>query len=122
MKSMWVSRSSRMAYSLCENPSLSIRAGVISSSARSDRELLHPAARQHHVEDPLADEDRSEERGQQADDERHRETLDRPGAELEQERRRHESGDVGVDDRGEGAVEAEVDRRAHGAPGAHLLA
>src|ERR1700730_996716 len=118
MKSIWVSRSSRMAYSLCETPSPQIESGVIGS----DRQLLHPAPRQYQVEDPLADENRGEQRGQQTDAERHREALDRSGAELEQEHRRYQRGDVGVDDRGEGAVEAEIDRRAHGAPGAHLLA
>src|SRR5579863_7053717 len=104
MKSMLVSPSSLMPRSL-----------LLPLDRQLDRQRRHLAARQHQIEDPAADEHRGEQRRHQAEDQGDGETLDRSGAELEQEHGRDQRRHVGVDDRGEGAVEPLVDRRAHGA-------
>jgi hypothetical protein len=49
----------------------------------------------------------------EAEEQRHGEPADRPGAELKQERRRDQRRHVRVDQRPEYAAEAGVDRRAH---------
>src|SRR5262245_13021643 len=89
---------------------------------RSDtqrRDLL--PVRQRHLEQRLRHEDRREQVRQQADEQRHRETADRAGAELEQKRARDAGRDVCVDQRPEDAVEARVDRRADAALRLQLL-
>ena len=67
---------------------------------------------QDHLEQRPRDEGRGEEVGHQAEDQRRREAPDRARAELEEEGRRDERRDVGVDQRQEDALEPGVDRRA----------
>src|SRR5260370_14208791 len=73
------------------------------------------------VEDHARDEEGREHRREETDQQRDGESLDRTGAELEEEERRDDRGHVGVDDRAEGAREAVLDSRADGLPVADLL-
>ncbi len=57
----------------------------------------------------------------EAEEQRGRKPADRPGPELEQERRTDERREVRVHQGQKHAREAGVDRRAHAAPGLHLL-
>src|SRR5258708_29104810 len=68
------------------------------------------------VEDHARDEEGREHRREETDQQRDGESLDRTGAELEEEERRDDRGHVGVDDRAEGAREAVLDGRADGLP------
>src|SRR5947208_17160033 len=76
MKSIFVLRNSSITCSLFE------------ARGASDRKLLHLAAGQNEVEDPMAHEHRREEGGEEADRQRDGEALDGAGAELKQEQRR----------------------------------
>src|ERR1051325_10698397 len=67
------------------------------------------------LEDRLRDEDRREQIHGEAEHQRRRETSDRPGAELKEERGGDERRDVRVEQREEHAAEARVDRRANAA-------
>src|ERR1700676_3965853 len=61
-------------------------------------------------------------RGNDADAERHGEAAHRPGADIEQHRGGDESGDVGIEDGRQRALEAGVDGRDRIAPAAQFLA
>src|SRR5258708_12546949 len=74
------------------------------------------------VEDHARDEEGREHRREETDQQRDGESLDRTGAELEEEERRDDRGHVGVDDRAEGACEAVLDSGADGLSVADLLA
>ena len=75
----------------------------------------------HRAEDRARRRDRREERHHHADAERQRESLDIGLREDEEDERRHERDDVGVEDRGEPAPVAVDDRVHRRAPGARLL-
>src|SRR5215475_1292081 len=80
------------------------------SMVASDAQRLEaPAAHVQEVEDEPSEEHRGEEARQDADHERDREALHGAGPELIEDDRRHHDGHVGVDDRGEGALEPRVD-------------
>ena len=74
------------------------------------------------IEDNARDEDRCKQIGQQADGERDREALHRPGAEDEQKGRRDDGGDVRINDGDPGVGKALIDGRRGRLAGANLLA
>src|SRR5690242_6926991 len=76
---------------------------------------------QSELEQRLRDEGRGEQVGREADEQRHGETTDRTGAELEQEECADDGGDVRIEQRQEDAAEAGVDRRADGPSRLELL-
>src|SRR5947209_19113063 len=80
------------------------------NAERLDSPLL---ARKLPDEDRARDEDRREQIRQEAEDERDGEAAYRPRAEDEQEERRDDNRDVRVNNRHEGAREAEVTCRRH---------
>src|SRR6266498_4608249 len=80
-----------------------------------------PRSHVDQVEDEAGEEDRGEEAGQDADRERDGEALHGSRPELVEDGRRDEHGDVGVDDRSEGAGEPRVDGGAHRLPGPELF-
>src|ERR1044071_6716672 len=88
---------------------------------RFDAPVLRLLVREFPHEDRARDVDGREQVRQEPEDERDGEAAYRPRAEDEQEERRDDGRDVRVDDRNEGAREAEVCRRRHGLPRAHLL-
>src|SRR5437867_7595402 len=92
-----------------------------SASRSSDTEPLDLASAQDEVVDHPREQHRREQIGDQPDAEGHREALDGPGAELEQEHRADEGGDVGIEDGPERAVVAHLDRLPHAALVAQLL-
>src|SRR3990172_8540845 len=92
------------------------------ASTWSDAQPLDLAAAEHEVEDHAGEQDGREHVRDQADAERDRESLDGSGSELEQEHRRDERGQVGVQDGAERPVVAQLDRLAHAALVAQLLA
>src|SRR3712207_3427794 len=79
-------------------------------------------AREAPHEDGARDVDGREQVGQQPEHERDGEAADGPRPEDEEEGRRDDGGDVRVDDRHEGAVEAQLDGRRHGLARLQLLA
>src|SRR5437660_8577138 len=83
------------------------------ASSGSDAEPLDRAAGQHEVEDHSGEQHGGEHVGPQTDDQGDREPLHRPGAEAEQEERAQDRRHVGVENRAEGAVVAELDRLPH---------
>src|SRR5258708_7217748 len=74
------------------------------------------------VEDHARDEERREHRREETDQQRDGKSLDRTGAELEEEERRDDRGHVGIDDRAEGSREAVLDGSPDRLPIAELLA
>src|SRR4030067_385063 len=88
----------------------------------SKAEPLDAATAQHAAEDHPGEQHRREHVGDEPDAQRHRESLDRSGAELEQEEGADERGQVGIQDRAEGAVVAEIDRLTHAWLVAQLIA
>jgi hypothetical protein len=70
------------------------------------------------IEDHARHEERGEDRRGQTDEQRDRETFDRSTAELEEEEGRDDGGQMRVDDRSEGQLEARLDRVAHRLAGA----
>src|SRR5436189_289090 len=91
--------------------------------ARLDAELLRAIGRLvDDVENHSRYEKRGEHRRAETDQQRDGESFDRAGAELKQEQRRDDRGEVRIDDRGERAGEALLDRRAHGFLLAQLFA
>src|SRR5438552_2585357 len=74
------------------------------------------------IEDHARHEKRGEHGGEEADEQRDGESLDRSRSELEEEQRRDDGRHVRVDDGAEGALESLLDRGANGLPFAQLLA
>src|SRR5712671_5327383 len=96
---------------------------IMSAASWSDADPLGLArAAQHEVEDHPREDDRGEHVGDQPDGQRDRKTLDRSGAELEQEERADQGGDVGIEDGAERAVVTQLNRLAHALLVAQLLA
>src|SRR5262249_34429956 len=91
------------------------------ASRSSDAQPLDLAAAQPVVVDHPREQHRGVQIGDQADAQRDREPLDGAGAELEQEHRADERGDVGVENGAERAVVAHLDRLPHAALVAQLL-
>src|SRR5262245_4053779 len=92
------------------------------ASCSSDAQSLELAASEDEVEHHPGEQDGGEHVGDQSDDQRHGETLDRTGAELEQEQRADDRRQVRVENGAEGAVVAQLDRLADAALVAQLLA
>src|SRR5688572_22382857 len=95
---------------------------IICMGAYLDAERADLPLAEHPLEEELADEIGSEDVGEETPDQGHREALDRPGTELEEERGRDQGGGVRVQDRDPDALEAVVDRVAHRLAVAQLLA
>src|SRR5216110_569282 len=95
---------------------------IVGGLSGSDAQPLDLGAAEHGVEDHAREYDGGEHVGDQADDERDRESLDGAGAELKEEERAHDGGDVGIEDGAERAVVAQLDRLTDALPGAQLLA
>ena len=74
------------------------------------RDLFHPAGIDEPAEEIPPDDERREERGQDAERKRNRETFDRPARFPEQNRRRDQGRDVGVEDRAERLFVGGLDR------------
>src|SRR6266545_1793993 len=90
------------------------------SSDRQGVDVLAPSV--DDVEQRVRNEDGGEDGNEQADDERYGEPFDGSGAELEQEHRGDDDGQVRVDDGREGLREAVLDRRARSAAAPQLFA
>src|SRR5689334_2565033 len=91
-------------------------------SPGSDRKPVERPAMGDEVVDQPREEDRGEQVRDQAERQRDGEALDRTGAELEQEQRRQQRRHVRVEDRAEGVLVPELDRRADRLAVPHLLA
>src|SRR6185436_12877754 len=85
------------------------------SRSMSDAQSGHgrPALQPDHEEGP-GYEHCGDHGGDDTQDQGNRESLDRPGAELEEEQRGEYGADVGVHDGVHGMLEAFVDRKPHG--------
>src|SRR5580765_8892475 len=92
------------------------------ASPRLDAQPLELAAAQPEVVDHAGEQHRREHVRDQADDQRDGEALDRTGAELEQEQRAEDGGEVGVENGAERARVAELHRLADALPVPQLLA
>src|SRR5690606_36130045 len=79
----------------------------------SDPQFLHVATAKDQVDLAAREHDGGEHRRQDAERQRDREALDRPGAEGEQDGADQQGGQVTVDDRRVGAIEALVDGALH---------
>src|SRR5262245_16839739 len=93
----------------CQRQRMKSKLGFLRNSIELvlDAELRDVAApRQRELEHRARHEDGGEHVGQQADGQRRGEAADRPGAELEEERRRDERGHVRIENREEDAIEA----------------
>src|SRR5262245_52279425 len=88
----------------------------------SDAQPRDLPATQHEIEDHAREQHRREHVRHQSGDERDRESLDGAGAELEQEQRADDRGDVRIEDGAEGAGVAQLHRLANALLVAQLLA
>src|ERR1700732_3411019 len=95
---------------------------VTAGSAFSNRHGLGPLPSHPARDDQTGKRERGENRGDDADAERHGEAAHRPGADVEQHGRGDEGGDCGTENRRQSALEAGVDRRNRRAPAAQFLA
>src|SRR5450755_3340259 len=92
------------------------------TSASLDRHALRPLPPHPTRHDQAGQFERSKNRGDDADAERHGKTAYRAGADIEQHRGRDEGGDIGIQDRRQRPLEAGIDRGDRGAPAAQFLA
>src|SRR5436305_1449247 len=95
---------------------------VTKGSAFSDRHALRPLPPYPGRNDQAGQRKRGENRGDDADAERHGKAAHRAGADVEQHGGGDEGRDVGIENGCERAREARVDRRDCGASAAHFLA
>src|SRR6202171_6441424 len=95
---------------------------VTAGSAFSNRHALRPLPPHPGRHDQAGKRKRGENRGDDADAERHGEAAHRPGADIEQHRGGDEGGDIGIQDRRQRALETGVDRGNRVAPAAQFLA
>src|SRR6266481_5407699 len=95
---------------------------VTIGSAFSNRHGLRPLPPHPGRHDQAGKRERGENRGDDADAERHGEAAHRPGADIEQHGGCDESRDVGIQDGRERALEPGIDRRDRVAAAAQLLA
>src|SRR6202011_2907066 len=95
---------------------------VTADSAFSNRHALRPLPPHPGRHDQAGKRKRGENRGDNADAERHGEAAHRPGADIEQHRRGDERGDIGIEDRRQGAGKAGVDGVDGAAARAYFLA
>src|SRR5882672_2546382 len=102
--------------------SVPTRSCNMGSSSLSDTEALDLAAAEPVVVDHPREQHGGEQVREQADAERDREALDRPGAELEQEERGDQRGGVRVEDGAERAIVAQAHRFVDAAAVPQLLA
>src|SRR3954447_3611361 len=94
---------------------------VTKGSAFSDRHALRPLPPYPRRNDQAGQRKRGENRGDDADAERHGKAAHRAGADIEQHRRGDEGGNVGIKDRRQRALEAGIDRRNRSSPAAQFL-
>src|ERR1700746_445778 len=87
-----------------------------------NRDRLGPPAPDPAYDLEPGHQDRREQRPGNAEAERHREAFHRSRTQREHQHARDEGGDVAVEDGAEGAAEARLQRREHGAPAPNLLA
>src|SRR5436305_587944 len=95
---------------------------VTRNSAFSDRHAVRPLPPHPARDDQTGQRKRGENRGDDADAERHGKAAHRTGADVEQHGGGDEGRDVGIENGCERAREARVDRRDCGASAAHFLA
>src|SRR6202035_5739978 len=95
---------------------------VTAGSGFSNGHALRPRPPYPGCHDQAGKRERGENRGDDADAERHREAAYRAGADIEQHGGGDESGDVGIKDRRQRALEASVDGRDRIAPAAQFFA
>src|SRR3954465_9757186 len=81
---------------------------VTKGSAFSNRHALRPLPSHPASDDQAREQERGENRGDNADTERHGEAAHRPGADIEQHRGGDEGGDVGIENGRQRALEAGV--------------
>src|SRR5262249_48673457 len=116
-ENMYAMRRKRM-----KGMSVWVSSWIMSLRLASDTQPLDLPAAQPEVVDHSSEEHRREHVGDQTGDQRDREPLDGSGAELEEEQRAQDGGEVGVEDRAEGAVVAHLHRLPHALAVAQLLA
>src|SRR5258707_8708978 len=95
---------------------------VTADSAFSNRHALRPLPPHPTRDDQAGEQKRGENRGDDADAERHGKTAHRPGADIEQHRGGDEGGDVGIENRRQRPLESGVDRGNRVAAAAQFLA
>src|SRR6185295_6239400 len=89
--------------------------------SRSDAQSFEMAALEDEIEDHAREQHRGEHVRHQAVIRRDGETLDGAGAELEEEQRADDGGDVGVENGAERPVVTELDRLSHALSVAEFL-